>query len=253
MSLRRFTGKVCRRGLLARSALVLSLVAGGMLLSAGPAAAISGCGGSNYHDYAQQYNNNTNYWGEFGWYYTYNPTVYDIYTDFTVSHAYIQQYYASVSFVEVGWYKGYGPQRQVSVPYYYAVHEDQYSGYQETDFNDYPNLGSSRLYELLYTGHDYTTNKAKWSFYYRDQTSPKLTAEVASLDGGEPLAGGEVDGQGSDGTQIQVHGTPEWQVENHSNTWLNWTTAISTVTCADPGFSYKANTAYTDFSASGHL
>ncbi|MGH7776579.1 MAG: hypothetical protein ACREPI_05300 [Candidatus Dormibacterales bacterium] len=102
-------------------------------------------------------------------------------------------------------------------------------------------MGSSQLYELLYRGHDYKTGKAIWSFYFAN-FNVRDTFEVLSLDGGEPLAGGEIVAYPGYGTQMQTHGVPSQQVEDDNGVWHTWNTSIITYQCQDSPFNYVAHT-----------
>lgn len=240
--------RTSRRSLLLVTALALT-----QFVVAPPARAVGSCYSTvdPNHAFAHQYDPSQTLYGLYGRFFTYAPYVYNISTDFTLDHLYFSKPYGNRPWAEVGWYKGQGV-TNVPTPHYYWTRNDQYVGYDEHDSADYPDVASTRLYELLYTGHDYSTNKEKWSFFWRDLTSAKATTEVSGLPGGIGLAGGEVSGGNGDSTHMQAAGS-SMQVQDTANVWHNWTTSVVTYQCADPGFSYQANTMYTNFAVDGAL
>jgi hypothetical protein len=236
------------------SLVVAGTFVGTLAVSVPPAAATGTCPDSpGVHEYSHQYVSGGTWDGEYGNYYTYNPTVQDDSTDFSVSHLYVEYAYGTLPFVEVGWYKGEGAQHNVSTPHYYTVWGSKYSSYNENDSTDYPNLDSYRLYELLYVGEDYNTGKAIWNFYWYTLSSPAFSVEITGLFGGQPLAGAEVASSIGDAVEAHVHGEPNFQLLDQSGSWDDWTTSIGTDTCTDPGLTLTETTKYQDFTMSGNL
>jgi hypothetical protein len=248
-------GRRVARHLVMRVLACLVVSAGALVaVSSAPASATSSCPDDpGYHEYSQQYVSSGTWNGEYGNYYTYNPTVQNISDDFSVSHLYVEYAYYSLPFVEVGWYKGVGAQHNVSTPHYYTVWGSKYSNYNENDSTDYPNLDSYRLYELLYVGEDYNTGKAIWNFYWYTLSSPAYSVEITGLFGGQPLAGAEVASSIGDSVEAHVHGEPDFQLLDQSGSWDNWTTSIGTDTCTDSGLTLTETTKYQDFTVTGNL
>lgn len=230
------------------------LVATGITVgSSGVAFAV--CPYSN--DYAMEYTNKAIYYGEAGWYYTYNPSVPSPNSDFTLSH--LNDFNISnFNFAEVGWYKGFGPHLIATVPHYYFAHGDQY-GYVESDSSSTPTVGTNYFFEILYNGYDSTTGKYKWNVYW-DGFTLRGSFEVASLPKGRVIGGGEIDAGASSGTQMRVHGIPHFQLQDTSGgSWHNWTPSYmsskgdSVLSCSDTGLTFKINTAYEDFTSGGQI
>jgi hypothetical protein len=71
--------------------------------------------------------------------------------------------------------------------------------------------------------------------------------------GGEPLAGAELIGNVGDSVQSDTVGTPNFQLENSSGSWSNWTTSIPTNSCYDFGLGLTETSKYQNFSTSGNL
>ncbi len=206
-----------------------------------------------YHDSGHQYATG-NYYGQFGWFVTYNMSVPHYTTAFSLSHLY--SYYGSTSptlastWVEVGYYKGTGNTDYNSPHYYYAWGNS--SSYVEYDSPSAPSTGSSRLYEVLFNGHNYGLGTDDWSVYWDGLSSADGTVHQPSMPNSHALAGGEVQGDSSSWTEMHTHGVANQQIILTSYTWHNWNTYFtSTTACRSAGLSYTENNNYMDFTITG--
>lgn len=230
--------------------------------TAAPAITIGTCPVSGYHVWGHQYSSDR-VAGEYGQFITYNVTVPDINNEFSLSHLYIDVNTANGNdanpadgnyFLEDGYYKGLGggssPQN-VSTPHYYRTFMDS-SGYHEGDDSDFPDIGSTRLYELLYAGHNNTLGTDDWRYYYENLTTPRDTVHMNGFAWGHPLAGGEVQSEAGHVTQMEAHGVPAFQLESRSSVWSNWTSSdTGTGACASSGLAFTVISAYQEFTATG--
>lgn len=203
------------------------------------------------------------YRGQYGNFYTYNPTVVNYTTAFAVNHLYSDattQY--GYSEMEVGYYKGYGPGFVAGVPHYYFAYIDPISNYNEYDQTATPTIGSTRLYEIQYTqpgplkGGDpsYT-----WDAYVATLSAWIGEVSIVGLRPGQPLAGSEIAQAAGSGTQSLTRGTPAFQLKDANDVWHDWTPTYmtsnsdSTTTCADSGFTFTENSNYQDFTGGGSV
>src|SRR5262249_29201768 len=151
-----------------------------------------------YHVSSSQYSSDR-VAGEYGQFITYNMTVPDINNEFSASHLYIYVNTANGNdanpadgnhFIEDGYYKRFGngsSPKNVSTPHYYRTFADS-SGYHEGDDSDYPDIGSTRLYELLYIGHNNNLGTDDWQYFYENLTTPRDTVHMNGFAWGHPLA-----------------------------------------------------------------
>jgi hypothetical protein len=231
--------------------------------TAAPAISIGTCEINDpYHLYAHQYSSDR-VAGEYGQFITYNVTVPDISNEFSLSHLYIDVNTSNGNdinpfdgnyFIEVGYYKGEGggsSKKNVSTPHYYRTFTDS-SGYHEGDDSDFPDIGSTRLYELLYIGHNDNLGTDDWQYYYENLTTPRDTVHMNGFAWGHPLAGGELDSEPGNVTQMEAHGVPSFELESRSSVWSNWTSSdTGTAACAATGMTFRVISAYQEFTATG--
>jgi hypothetical protein len=236
---------------------VIIAVAAAVFVGAPPASAFSvgACGvGNAYHVWGHQWATG-NYYGQYGWFTTYNMSVPDPNTAFSLSHLYT---YANntnpgyaTTWIEVGYYKGYGPQRVVTTPHYYYAYSYN-NTYTEVDSSSGPSTGSSISYQVEFQGHNNTLKTDDWTVYWNGVGTVRGTIHQPSMSSGHALAGGEVQGDASSWTQMQTHGTAKQQIILTSYTWHDWTTYFtSTTACESAGITFKENSNYMDFTANG--
>lgn len=213
--------------------------------------------GNLYHVWGHQYTSGS-YYGQYGYLYTYNVSVPDPASAFSLSHLYT--YYGNAdpfyayTFVEVGYYKGLGdgaPSHNVTTPHYYWTMDSPTTGYVEHDSSSGPSTGSTVVYEVEFRGHNYTLGTDDWNVYWNGLGSSQGTAHQPSMPHGSPLAGGEVQGDSSSWTQMETHGIAHQQVILSSYTWHDWTTYFSTSACNSSGITFTENSKYMDYSATG--
>src|SRR5436305_501865 len=114
------------------------------------------------HPTSHQFTNNL-YLGQEGAFYTFQPNVPDLNTEFSLSHLYpFRDNYNP--WVELGWYRGYGPQKKASNSSYFTAMNEVGSGYIEHDFQDAPNATIIN-YLIENEGFDNVTGKYIWRMY----------------------------------------------------------------------------------------
>jgi hypothetical protein len=208
-----------------------------------------------YHDFAHQYVGGS-YYGQYGWFVTYNVSVPRPNTAFSLSHLY--SYYGSsdptqaYTWVEVGYYKGYGPQLVVTTPHYYYAWSDA-GTYHEVDSSKTPSVGSTRVYEVEFQGHNYTLGTDDWYVYWDGFDIADGKIHLSSMPSSNALAGAEVQSDSSSWTQVQMHATPDQEVIRSNYTWPSWTSSNfpATAACQSTGLTLTETTKFTNFSASG--
>lgn len=179
---------------------------------------------ASYHVFAHMYASNTSY-GQYGQFVTNTPFDANDNQDFTLSHLYM--FYSdpdpslSSNFVEDGWYIGLGKVHNVATPHYYRTFQDS-TGYHEGDDTDFPDIGSTRLYELLFRGYNPSLGTYDWSYYYQNLTTARDTVHVRDMQWGRPLAGGEVSSPYYGTTHMSATGVPAQQIEGRDSIWRNW-------------------------------
>lgn len=227
-------------------------------LSARPALAVADC--QTVQNDGNQYTTRVAFHGMFSYMNTYDPVVPDIHSAFSLSHIYGYTNLASPSaaFIEVGWYKGLGGglhRMDVSSPHYYRLYQDA-TGYHEFDDTQYPDAGSSRLYEYNYQGHDYTTGAEKWVYYYATLAKTQGPVhEIYGLTYVAPLVGGETTG-GTTGVGMSSHPTPSVQLVNGGGTFNNWTSSYAsghapTTACVSAPYTYTQLDYWQELRATG--
>jgi len=247
-------------GIAAIAAVVLPLLDGGPpIVFAYPNCPVD----PNY--YAFQYATK-GYKGQFGWLYTFVPSVPDYNNDFSLSHLYSFTPRDSPSqpifqhgdwFVEVGWYQGYGTQL-IAYPYprYYTAKQDSTWSYTELNFGEA--VRNTHVdYEIQYVGYDYGNNRYKWSVYADNLGSPLQTWEHKDMATGVPSTGGEVNEFANSGTQMRTDVIPNHQLKDSNGNWNNWTPSYmtsqsdSTSACDDLSFTFTWDAQYQDFRVTG--
>jgi hypothetical protein len=207
-----------------------------------------------YHVWGNQYASGK-YDGQFGWFVTYNMSVPDWNSSaFSLSHLYT--YYGNSSpflsdtEVEVGYYKGIGNQNYGTPHWYYAWVD--HGTYHEHDSTSAPSVGTTYVYEVLFEGHNYNLGTDDWNVYWNGLGTVRGTIHQSSMPYGHALAGGEVQGDSTSWTEMKTHGTPDQEIVLQGYTWKSWTTYFtSTAACQSSGITYKINTNYTDYTATG--
>jgi hypothetical protein len=205
------------------------------------------------HPTAHQFTANL-YLGENGVSYTFQPNVPSLTTQFSLWHLYpMRDNYDP--WVEVGWYRGYGPEKIATNTSYFTAKHEIGGIYIEHDFEDVPN-NTAINYQLENTGFNPITGKYIWKAYARnDFVNPLFTWEVGSINWARGLSGTEASGAG-----IEEHG---WTQASHQlllptdHVWHPWTQALmdlnndGTTTCADPGLTLGYNTYFDNFVVTG--
>jgi hypothetical protein len=201
--------------------------------------------------YTRQWTNNF-YHGQFSWFWTYQPAVQNLNTQFSLNHLYPHTN-SGTSFVEVGWYRGFGPEKIAVNSSFYTVMQDSVTPYQEKNFQDAPQ-NTFVLYEAQYIGFNFSTNKYIWRVYANSQAEPGLwTWENRDLGMGKAISGGETN---ANGNQMIGRIVPSHLLQI-SGTWYNWTDATmaqlgdSTFICDQPNVVLTYNVRFDDYQFNG--
>jgi hypothetical protein len=208
--------------------------------------------------FSDQYTANT-YTGLAGQMWTYQPSVPNLQTDFSLSHLYMFTDNFT-PFIEVGWYRGFGPQKIASNSSYYTAREEPGQPYLELNFEDVPNAQFIG-YKVENVGFDDGTAKWHWAVYHAPGGqafgSPFITWALASVNWARALSGGEVTTRS--GIQMQVFtAAPHILLNPGDAQWHNWTDAYmaetldTTFTCNDPGFFLSYNVRFDNYVISGN-
>jgi hypothetical protein len=207
--------------------------------------------------WGHQWENGAHYYGQLGWFVTYEPSVPDIHSAFSLSHLY--SYYGALNpanadtWVEVGWYLGNGKgTNDYSTSHYYYAWDD-HGAYDEHDATGTPTSGSSYIYEVEFVGHNYNLGTDDWQVFWNGLSTVRGTRHQSSQPYSYALAGGEVQGDSTSWTNMRTHGTPNQQIIRNNYTWHNWTPAnfSNTHACDSAGITYTINSDYMDFTATG--
>jgi hypothetical protein len=239
-----------------------ALMLAGALMPASPASAIT-VGTCPVHEQWHVWGNQWatgNYYGQYGWFTTYNVSVPHPNSAFSLSHLYT--YYGNSSafnagtFIEVGYYKGVGDStgtHNVTTPHYYYTWT--YNGaYHEIDSSSGPSSGSSKSYQIEFRTHNYNLGTDDWNVYWDGVGTVRGTIHQPSMPNGHALAGGEVWGDSSSFTEMHTHGTPKQQIILTSYTWHDWTTYFtSTAACRSTGVTFTENSNFMDYTATGSI
>ena len=212
--------------------------------------------GNAYHVWGHQWASGS-YYGQYGWFTTYNMSVPDPHSAFSLSHLYTYAGNADPSLapteIEVGYYKGLGgdSSHDYSSPHYYYTYMIN-GDYHEVDSTSGPSTGSSISYQIEYQGRNYNLGTDDWTVYWNGVGTVRGTIHMPSMPTGHALAGGEVQGDSSSWTQMETHGTADQQIILTSYTWHNWTTYFtSTSACHSSGITFTENSDYMNFTAGG--
>lgn len=194
------------------------------------------------------------YTGIAGWFFTYQPFVPNVNTDFSLSHLYAFRD-VGATFVEGGVYRGFGPQKIAMNSSYYSARAEPGQPYKENNYEDAP-TNTSVKYKVQNIGFRDVVQKWAWGVYMDDFGNPKVVWEMAHINWAQALSGGEV--TRDRGIEMPVRMTPSHQILNPGDgLWYNWTDATmsllgdSTATCNDPGFSISYNVRFDDYQVTG--
>lgn len=203
------------------------------------------------HRYARQWTNNF-YHGQFANFWTYQPSVQNLQTQFSLNHVYPHTNSGN-SFVEVGWYRGFGFDKIASNSSFYSSMEDSVTPYDEDNFQDAPQ-NTFVVYEAQYIGFNFSTNKYIWRVYAGSLEEPGLkTWENRDLGAGRGVSGGETN---ANGNQMIGRIVPSHLLQI-SGTWHNWTDAFmaqtgdSTLICDQPNVVIGYQIRFDDWQFSG--
>ena len=189
----------------------------------------------------------------FGWFYTYQPSVPNLNTQFSLTHLYPFTN-SGTSFVEVGVYRGFGPEKIASNSSFYTSRADSVTSYQEKNFRDAP-ADTFVAYEAQYEGFNFSTNKYIWGVYADDLVNRLWTWENKDLGMGIALSGGEVNARG---VEMRSRIIPSHQLKLDS-TWHNWTESFMSQqgdfvrTCDEPDVVWSYNVKFDDYQLSGTI
>lgn len=219
-----------------------------------PDFSIGTCPASGFHVWGHQYASG-NYYGQYGWFTTYNMSVPHYTSAFSLSHLYSYAGNANPASAgietEVGYYKGLG-NHSYNSPHYYWTYMTPSQGYNETDSTSGPAAGSSISYQVEFVTYNASLGTDDWQEFWNGVGTVRGTAHMKSTPNAHALAGGEVQGDGSSTTQMETHGTADQQIISTSYSWNNWTTSFtSTTACKSSGVTYKENSNYMDFTVGG--
>jgi hypothetical protein len=195
----------------------------------------------------------TNYYlGQGGTFYTFQPNVPSLSTQFSLSHLY--SFHSDTDylpFVEVGWYRGVGTEKIATNSSYYTAMREVGAVYMEHDFQDAPDATAIN-YKIVNGGGDGT---GKWLWLAYANGSVIFTWHIGQINWARAISGGETNGSG-----IEMH---VWAQPTHElllpsdGQWHLWTQDLMTLnndgttTCADPGLSLSYNTYFDNFVITG--
>lgn len=206
-----------------------------------------------YHVYGNQWASGQ-YYGQYGWLKTYEPSVPDYTTAFSLSHLY--SFYGDASpfnsstWNEVGWYRGEGNQNYTISHYYYAWGD--HGAYHEVDTTSAPTEAVTYLYQVLFEGHNYTLGTDDWNVYFNGTATVRGTIHQSSQPYSHAMAGGEVQGDSTSYTAMLTRGSPNQQIISEDYTWYNWTTLFgSTAACQSSGITYTILSDFMSYTATG--
>jgi len=214
--------------------------------------------GSVYHQWGQQWAYG-DYYGQFGWLETFEPSVPDYQHTFSLSHLY--SYYGNSNpsssnantFVEVGFVKGQGLHMDYTSSHFYYAWAD-HGTYHEFDSTSAPTNGHTYSYEVLFSGHNYSMGTDDWQVYWNGLGTVRGTVHESSMPYSHALAGGEVAGEFSQSTEMHTHGEPDQQIISENYAAHNWTTYFtSTHACESSNINYTISSDYMDFTATGSV
>lgn len=197
------------------------------------------------------------YEGVFGWMYTYQPAVPNISNSFSLSHLFVFTNNRN-SFVEVGWYKGYGLRGNATVSSYYTAFQDSVTPYDEYNYGPAPDA-TFVPYETQYEGVDPGNFKYIWRVYANSLTTPLYSWTNKDLSLAIITSGGEISARFPatySGLAMAVRIQPSHQIRLN-NAWNSWTDAFmaqqgdTTSTCNDDPFSLTYYTRFDDYSITG--
>ena len=236
----------------ALGAMSITAVAGSFAV-AQSAHAYPGCN-SAPNQYADQ-TTDGGYKGQAGWFYTAAPGVHKYTQDFSLTHLYTFVNGGN-SEVEVGHYKGYGPEQNAyPYPHFYSSKQDSVTPYTEHDYEEVPH-NSWVFYETNYLGYDQTHQWYNWAAY-TNSTSPRITWHNKDMAGaGQATAGGEI-ASTTKGDTMNVSAEPHDQLKTNNSTFSDWTPQLmssrgdTTRTCNDPGYAFSYQSQFQRFTASG--
>lgn len=199
--------------------------------------------------YSMQREEGVAVYGQFGWFYTYQPYVPTITNTFSSSVMLTRRCASCDSWVEVGWTKW------PSLGYPSATY---YSGWKQTgnpvmtwDFYEAAAPSTYVAYEIQWIGYAYATESYAWAAYINDLNTPRHIYNT-DFQGGWPQSFAEAGGARS-GTGIRARATPSHQLKDAGGAWHDWTPSYAPNTrgCNDPGTTWVWYSRYNDFYAYG--
>jgi len=203
--------------------------------------------------YGQQWTDK-GYVGMFGWFFTFQPFVPDLNTQFSLSHLYVFAEGPSFPSVEVGVFRGLGQQRIQTNSGYYSAVEDSVTAYTEHDYEDAAS-GVYVVYEVQFEGFDFGVMKYMWGVYANDLTTARDVWRIKDLPNGHAVSGGEV--TRSTGIEMAVSLIPNHQLKTSDSIWHDWNPtfmsqqADNTNICNNLGFGYVSGRQFDSYSVGG--
>lgn len=195
--------------------------------------------------YSMQYVTNVAAYGQFGWFYTYQPSVPS--GSFSLSLLYTKACMTCDKWVEVGWAKW--PPAHPNATYYSGFKP---SG-QPMIWDFFGEAPSSRYiaYEIQFEGYSYASETDRWGVYIDNLSSPRKVYNIPDMRAGWPSSGGEV--YRVTGTRMLTRATPSHQLKDANNVWHDWNSSYAPDTkgCNDPNFTWTWYRRYDDFYATG--
>jgi hypothetical protein len=189
-----------------------------------------------------------------GKFYTFQPNVPSLTSQFSVSHLYPFRGTNYIPFVEVGWYKGVGTEKIAANSSYYTAMREVGGLYIEHDFQDAPS-GVPIEYRLVNVGFNDGTAKWMWWAYADNLQNPLYPWEIGSINWARGLSGGETNGPGIEmhvwmqpTHQLRLPTDGQWHIWNQDLMTLN---NDGTTSCADPGLNLGYNVFFDNYVITG--
>lgn len=208
--------------------------------------------------YAQQSTVKDGYKGVYGRLEVHTPSVPNYQSAFSLSHVYpFYKPSGGSSFIETGWYKGYGTQAiAYPGPRDYTAKSDSVTPYTEYDLGTAGSDGSKRVYEVQYEDYSASTGLFIWRAYAGSLASPIQTWAHKDMAVAQVVTGAEVSNSANSGSQ-GFSKSDSLQLKVNNNTYSLWNPALmtargdSTTACDDANLSFVFNVNYTQHSVTG--
>jgi hypothetical protein len=244
-----------RAGALGASAAVIAVQC---LTPPPPVAAFGGCG-LFPNRYAQQATTLDGYKGVYGRYEIGSPYVANYNSAFSLSHIY--PYYkpsGGSSFVEVGWYKGYGPGAiAYPGPRDYTAKADSVTPYTEYDYSSAGSSGAMKDYKVEYLGYNSSSGTFTWGAFAGNLATPVQYWAHKDMATAAAIAGAEVSSNASSGSTGFSHQNSLKLQTSFGSGYSLWNSSLmssrsdATGACNDASLVFNFVSNYTEHTVSG--